>query len=175
MTHVDPSDIIRHVNTLPWFGRNQASVLSPEDRYWEKVDLCGPHECWPWLASTNAGGYGRFDKRLGYELAHRYAWFLAYGDPGLMCVLHKCDNPSCQNPDHLFLGTRDDNNKDRMRKGRGRGAPWYNHNKAKLNPDRVALVRRLYATNRYTLKQLATQFGVSFQLVSQIVRREIWK
>lgn len=89
------------------------------ERFWSKVDRSG--DCWMWTASRNASGYGRFggSNSGGSYLAHRMCWELHNGPiPDGLCVLHRCDNPACVNPAHLWLGTRDDNNKDKTAKGR---------------------------------------------------------
>lgn len=89
-----------------------------EERFWSKVDFSAG--CWEWAASRQCDGYGWVRTKTRMELAHRVAYHLAYGayDPEL-CVLHYCDNPPCCRPDHLFLGTRADNNWDKVSKGRG--------------------------------------------------------
>src|SRR5215217_6716850 len=78
-------------------------------------------ECWPWLSSTSAAGYGRFLLDGKARIASRVAYMMAFGDPGQTHVLHRCDNPACVNPSHLFLGTHKDNMGDRNKKGRSRG------------------------------------------------------
>ena len=100
-----------------------------EERFWEKVQKT--EGCWLWTGCMRAGKfqYGRlrFPRRM--ELAHRASWILAYGPipPGDgfhgTCVLHRCDNPRCVRPDHLFLGTMKDNIHDMFRKGRGNVEP----------------------------------------------------
>lgn len=75
-------------------------------------------ECWEWNAAKTAGGYGTY-RRFG---SHRVAYYLATGiDPGDAQVCHRCDNPSCCNPAHLFIGSHGDNMADKVAKGRARG------------------------------------------------------
>lgn len=97
------------------------------ERFWAKVNKNGPMhpvlqtQCWLWTAGLLDFGYGRFRSRVHSwdEGAHRVSWALTYGPvPDGLDVLHKCDNPPCVNPEHLFLGTQRDNNLDRDAKGR---------------------------------------------------------
>ena len=93
-----------------------------DDRFWEKVRKT--RGCWYWTASTDPLGYGFFHVSGRKKVrAHRVAWELTNGPiPQGMLVCHTCDHPSCVRPDHLFLGTNDDNLKDMARKGRARNA-----------------------------------------------------
>ncbi len=91
------------------------------ERFWSKV--VRGEGCWIWAASVDDHGYGRFGiGRLRIEPAHRVAWMVANGPiPDGLSVLHRCDNPPCVRPDHLFLGTQRDNMRDMIAKGRGGG------------------------------------------------------
>jgi hypothetical protein len=94
---------------------------STRKRFWQKVDIKGEDDCWPWLAGKLSNGYGRFWVQRLAEVAHRVAYRIHYGaiDERLR-VLHTCDNRSCQNPRHLFQGTQLDNIHDMIAKGRAR-------------------------------------------------------
>ncbi len=99
-------------------------VLSDEDRFWRYVKRNGPDECWPWIGpiAKYRRGYGQFkrDGRRGKsENAHRLAWEYVNGEPpSHLFVCHRCDNPPCCNPAHLFLGTPKENHDDMVMKGR---------------------------------------------------------
>lgn len=95
-------------------------------RYLKRAIQAGPDECWGWTGSTDQSGYGMLAitplPKSGRKMirAHRVAWEVFRGPiPEGACVLHRCDNPICTNPAHLFLGTRQDNNRDRDHKRRG--------------------------------------------------------
>jgi len=147
-----------------------------ETRFWSKVGRSGPAECWLWMASRthNSMGYGLF--RIGGHLlrAHRVAWMISRGAiPSGLCVLHRCDNPGCCNPSHLFVGTQRDNMEDMTRKGRRvRGA---DHPKSKLTSRQVCQIRLLYHSGNLNQYELAKRFGLSQPCVGRIVRGEVWK
>lgn len=101
---------------------------SIEERFWAKV--ARSDGCWLWLAAKDGCGYGHFyPESRKLMKAHRMAWELLKGSiPDCLCVLHHCDNPSCVNPDHLFLGTKKDNTQDAIAKGRDKA--WLDGGKA---------------------------------------------
>lgn len=136
--------------------------------------------CVEWQGSRNRRGYGTFTQP-GHRtiLAHRFAYQYVNGPiPEGLCVLHRCDNPACCNVEHLFLGTRTDNNRDMREKGRDRqGSLFQNgeaHPNSKLTAEAVRDIRSRYGPG-VTLAALAGEYGVSETTVSRVVRREIWK
>jgi hypothetical protein len=88
-------------------------------RFWSKVDIRGPDECWPWLAGCSGSGYGAFWRRDRQEPAHRVAYELTYGVAlGNEWGLHSCDNPICCNPRHVHPGDVVLNVAEAMERGR---------------------------------------------------------
>lgn len=148
------------------------------ERFWSKVDRRGPNDCWPWLASLQ-GQYGQFYWRGRPLKASRAAWILTNGSPGRLHVLHKCDNPLCVNPKHLFLGTHADNLKDMWSKGRAR--PWPQTRSrgeaspvAKLTERAVRKMRRERAAGA-TYIALAKRYGVDRMTIKAAVLRKTWR
>lgn len=135
-------------------------------RFWSKVDVRNADECWEWQAGEDRQGYGCFSVYYESWRVHRVAWVLTYGPiPEGLCVCHKCDNPGCCNPYHLFLGTNRDNILDSARKGR---------QALKLTKDDILTIRELYATGEWTQQALAEEFGVHHATISRIAARERW-
>lgn len=90
-------------------------------RFWDKVDVKNKDECWPWIGATNPAGYGKLHVDGKFIDAHRMAYHIHYDEhPGNLLVCHSCDNPTCVNPHHLWLGTYSDNIRDSISKGRNR-------------------------------------------------------
>jgi len=142
-------------------------------RFWSRVE----HQkegCWVWTGAKWRNGYGvlKFHGRKNIG-AHRFSWWVHYGDPGSLNVLHKCDNPSCIRPSHLFLGTYADNSQDMMRKGRKRGGVQQgekNH-RSKLTVSDVQHIRQ----SEVKSNKLEKLFGVSQSCISSIRCRLTWK
>lgn len=107
-----------------------------------------------------------------YIGAHRLAYIDAFGEiPKGMCVCHRCDNSLCVNPDHLFLGTRADNNADMVVKGRS--ASGEQNGAHKLTERKAKDIRKQYAKGGVTHRSLAKDHNVSHVLIGSIIRREI--
>lgn len=144
------------------------------ERFWEKVDKSG--DCWLWTASLTRGGYGQFPLRKGIiRRAHRIAWQLANGDvPEGMWVLHRCDNPRCVRPDHLFLGTPQDNSADMAAKGRGSKLRGSAKPGAKLTEADVVIIRAERARG-VTGTELGRRYGVHRSTIYHICQRDHWR
>ena len=157
-------------------------MRSVEERFWEKVDRSGgPSACWPWTASCNEDGYGRFKLRAGGspKRASRVAWLLTYGDPGELFVLHRCDNPPCCNPAHLFLGNHAANMADMDAKGRrGWARGQANHTATvgrvrKLTDEQIIDVRRRHEAGESS-RSIARRYGVYNTTIDDLVNGETW-
>jgi DNA-binding MarR family transcriptional regulator len=161
------------------------------ERFWSHVARSKPHECWPWKASQFTGGYGQFRVNKCNLKAHRVAYFLHYGiDPGEHLVCHRCDNPVCCNPFHLFTGSVKDNALDCKDKGRLNTASGDKHglhrhperaakgesvHGSKLTFEQVRQIRELYAAGGITQVQLGERFGVTRRAIGKIISGENWK
>ena len=130
----------------------------------EKVDKRGTEECWEWKGEKSPQGYGITMAGGRLETAPRLTWQFFFGDiPKGQSVLHRCDNPSCVNPYHLFLGTQQDNIQDSYKKGRG--------THQKLSWIEVRQIRELYPTGKFSQSVLAEMFGVTQGNISAVCRR----
>lgn len=170
------------------------------ERFWSRVDMtAGPDGCWLWLGGTGSRGYGHiYSKELGRQLAHRIAYKLCLSPiPEGLLVCHHCDNPSCVNPAHLFLGTPKDNSCDMVSKGRdlahahpdklARGdrhgsrthpeaIPYgEQHHNAKCTEALVREVRALYAEGGISQSVIARRYGMNPRTLTDIIRRRSWK
>lgn len=155
------------------FAMSRWPQITVEERFWTKVDRSpglGPTgECWEWRGYRRHKNYGEF--RASTErgvLAHRFAYELTYGPiPEGQAVCHRCDNPPCCKPAHLFLGTLAQNNRDMWNKGRGKFGPGprgETHHSSKLSDADVREIRRRFAAGE-TKMALARSFGVAHNAI----------
>ena len=178
-----------HTITMAKALRSIPSLTEKNKENFHKKISTTPSEtgCLEWTASKNPKGYGVFGINGRSYQAHRVACFLETGfDPGEFLVCHTCDNPSCCNFDHLWLGTNDDNMLDKMKKGRGNApsgdrhgsrlhpellARGESHGRSKLTEADIPIIR----TDTRTLHVIAAEYGVAFTLIHKIKRRKLWK
>lgn len=174
----------RKTKPIPQLSQSQI------EQFWSK---CKKTEgCWGWEGSIfKTGGYAAFYIRPKLYRASRVSFKIATGsDPGNLFVCHRCDNPACVNPDHLFLGSCADNVADSISKGRRnykRGRQHWSHlrpelvprgerhSQSKLTSDMVNEIRRLRAAGNTTMSALSRRFGVSVRHIYRIVRNQKWK
>lgn len=132
--------------------------------------------CWEWLGCRKDDGYGMIMFSGKVVGTHRASWIVHNGViPSGLCVLHKCDNPPCVNPDHLFLGTQADNVRDCSSKGRIRTGDRRGEKSgvSPLSVRQVMEIRDLRKTG-LTHQQLADMFGICRQSVTNILSRKTW-
>lgn len=132
--------------------------------------------CWLWEGSDDGcDGYGRFRWSSNRCMsAHRAAWCLYKDDiPYGEDVLHRCDNPACVNPDHLFLGDHSDNMRDMVKKGRGNKVRGSHHHQSKLVESEVIQIRNLRKNGAF-LRDVAAQFNISKSMVGNICSGKSW-
>lgn len=172
------------------------------ERFSSKVEIVG--ECWIWNAAKNRAGYGVYcvytpeakekKDRKRMMPAHRFSWSYINGEiPKGMFACHKCDNPSCVNPEHIFIGTQKENMADMRAKGRSAKGEKHWHRKhpemilrgeqignSKLTAEQVKRIREEYKpgkpnnTSEYSLTGLAKKYGVTFQTISKIINNQRW-
>jgi hypothetical protein len=172
------------VTTVP----NQSTLtLTPKqiERFWSNVDTSG--DCWEWRGTIMHEGYGVAHFNYRHYRAHRVSWELTNGPiPDELCVLHRCDNRSCVNPAHLFVGTRDDNMRDMVAKARQRHGDNHPfkinpqlaqrgeaHGISKLTAQQVREIRRLRAEG-VPYAQIGRRFEISGGHTYAIVNRRLW-
>ncbi len=148
------------------------------ERFWSKIAVGGPDECWDWQAGTAEGGYGRF-KIASFEQRHanRVAWAIANDqEPGDLVVRHTCDRPVCCNPAHLLLGTHADNTRDKMERGRHRNGDHRGerNGRAMLANADVAKIVGCFRDGLNNM-QIARRFPVGHALVSRIRTGRSWQ
>ena len=145
--------------------------------FWTLVHVGNPLICWPWKGSRDGKGYGRLlrPKYLKNKGAHRIAYALTFGNikSGLH-ICHRCDNPICCNPFHLFEGTQKDNIQDAANKGRINKPVGDQNPSSKLTESQVLEIRALYHRNKISQRELARRFHISQRQIWGILRRKAW-
>ena len=156
------------------------------ERYEKKIERIPFSGCWIWIGANN-GKYGTVNIAHKIRKAHRESYADAYGGiPDGAHICHKCDVTLCVNPEHLFAGTKSDNVKDMVAKGRqcrGDRHPKHlnpflvqrgeTHGNAKLKDENIVYIR--FQRGKMTTTALAAQFGVTSGLISAIQLRRAWK
>lgn len=146
--------------------------MTDEDRFWSKVQIGEPDDCWWWLAYRDNDGYGKFGFRGKVWGAHRVAWVMTYGEiPKGLYVCHKCDEPSCCNPYHLFITDHAGNMEDMAAKGRKRGE---RHGRSKLTESEVWEIRRLLKETDLTQGEIGKMFGMCQGTIGHIATGHTW-
>lgn len=149
----------------PSINNFYSKIFIPEDK----------NLCWIWKAGKTKKGYGRIRYKGKRYLSHRFSYIQKFGGiPEDICVCHRCDNPTCVNPNHLFLGTVQDNNKDRDLKGRQVALSGEKQGSSKLTSRQVLEIRKR-RKNGEKLQDIADDYGITFSCVSVIARGKAWK
>lgn len=150
------------------------------NRFWSKVAIGGPDECWPWLKSKS-NGYGQFKVGGAYVRAPRFSLMLKLGRElrSDEVARHHCDNPTCVNPRHLIEGSHQDNIRDAVSRGRMTGP--HSDRKGEANPrarmtsEMVIALRKERATTGATYASLADKYGLSPSSIRSAIIGERWQ
>lgn len=146
-------------------------------RFWEKVIKRSDHQCWQWVGATDQSGRGYIGigGRLGgIALASRISYIIHNGSvTDGMSVCHRCDNPNCVNPSHLFLGTQHENIQDAVEKGRMRHSE--DNGLAKFTNAQIRDLRTQFAGGGYSFSAIGRKFGTSVSNAFRIIKRHTWR
>ena len=155
-------------------------MIDLKERLISHIKINPETQCWEWQGSKR-NGYGRMivgsrkDQTRKSESAHRVSYEIYHGEiPNGMEVCHKCDNPCCINPEHLFVGTRQDNMRDREIKGRNKPQQGEKNGRAKLTQSQIIEIRQ---SRNFGMSygQLANNFGVNKKTIIDIVKGKNWR
>jgi len=166
----------KHGNPNMVLCENVGTKKTIQEQLWNRVEI-DSNDCWNFIGCKNRG-YGRLGYKGKLIYAHRLAWILTNGEiPVDMCVLHRCDNPACIFPNHLFLGTYKDNMQDMISKNRQRysfisGHPSFN---TKLDQGQVKEIRGLYDSGDISQYKLAKLYGVTKSCIQKIISKNSWR
>jgi hypothetical protein len=150
---------------------------SLDERFEEKFTPEPNSGCWLWTASADNGGYGTIAAYGKVQKAHRVSWIMNKGKiPAGLNVLHRCDNPACVNPDHLFLGTQAENVADMVTKGRQRTVPRFgtDNPQAALDEETVWAIRAMLKMKLFSQIEVSRSYGVSPMTISRIANNQSW-
>lgn len=147
------------------------------NNFWKRVEKTD--NCWIWRGGVNSRGYGNFAFRKNGKVinnrAHRFAYILSEGKVPLnLMVCHKCNNPLCVRPDHLYMGSGSDNVQDAIISGLWNPPQGEKNGMSKLTEKEVRKIRKMFASGNYYQKELANIFGVMRENISQIVNKRSW-
>ena len=129
--------------------------------------------CWDWNRLKDKDGYGKVGYNYKTYRAHRLSYIINKGEIGNMCVLHTCDNPSCINPEHLFLGTQKDNMDDMRDKRRNYKAVGFLHGRCKLTKAQIVSIKNRLKDNQ-TCVSIAIDFNVNERTIGRIKSGDSW-
>jgi len=151
--------------------------VSLKERFEARVSPCPNTGCWWWCGAASDAGYGRISRTSrgtgAPARAHRIAWELVHGPiPDGLYVCHRCDQPSCVNPAHLFLGTNAENVADKVRKGRQTSGE--SHGNSKLKCVDVAAIRSAWRKGLLNQPEISMAWGITQSHVSKIVHGRSW-
>ena len=142
--------------------------------FWINAEKVG--NCWDWKRSRKTSGYGNYYRDGKVWSAHHFAYTIAKGPiPKDSWILHRCDNPPCVRPQHLYAGNAKDNAQDRKNRNRSASTVGSNNGRAKVNAEKVVMIIEKYLTGKYTQKELAIENGITPSAVHSIVKRRNWK
>lgn len=163
------------------FNPNHLFERNKQNLFLSKV-IKNKFGCWKWNGSIDGNGYAILHKKNKRILAHRYSYEYYFGKfpkydihNNKLCICHKCDNPICTNPKHLFLGTHKENMEDMAKKGRVKTFRGENHKRAILKTSDVFRIRKLLQTNSMSISDIAVKFKVSRSLIGNIKGGRAWK
>jgi hypothetical protein len=152
---------------------NKAHTKNLNSRFWSKVNITDLFDCWNWNSTKNKQGYGHITIENKTIKAHRFSYFINFGTiPDNLCVLHHCNNPSCVNPAHLYLGTTQDNTNDML--NANRQAKGEKNGNAKLTEKQVIEIIELLKTDIKQSK-IAKKFSVTQTPIFYIKKGHTWK